>query len=61
MPAVRAHLMHCPACRDTRAVREVGEATVKGCACRLVQCVDKSCELIWVTRVTVPASRARAA
>lgn len=61
MPAAPARLMHCPACRDTRAVREVGKATIKGRERHLIQCGDRACELIWATPRTATAERARAA
>lgn len=44
------HRLHCPACRATRPVREVGTARIAGGQHTLVQCIDKACELIWATR-----------
>jgi hypothetical protein len=44
---------HCPACRRTCPVRVVGLVVVGRRHLQLVQCADKTCELIWATRPAV--------
>lgn len=41
---------HCPACRRIRPVRVVGRVVVGRQDLHLVQCADRTCELIWATR-----------
>ncbi len=53
-------LMHCPACRTIRTVRQVGTCTVNNRRHTLVQCTDVACELTWATRATA-TTRGRAA
>ncbi|MGQ4727046.1 hypothetical protein ACUN3E_05225 [Streptomyces sp. Ju416(a)] len=59
-PSTVRTLMHCPACRTTRTVRQVGTSTINNRRHTLVQCTDQACELIWATR-TPAAARGRAA
>lgn len=55
------HRLHCPACRATRPVREIGTTHVNGRRHILVQCADKACELVWAARSPGAHTRGRAA
>lgn len=50
--AVPRQKLHCPACRTLRQVVNIGTATIHKRRHPLVQCTDKTCELIWATRYT---------
>lgn len=51
----------CPSCRQNRTCRAVGTATVAKRRRELVQCLEPSCELVWLPsrgHLTTPAAAA---
>ncbi|WP_236244520.1 hypothetical protein [Streptomyces sp. CC210A] len=47
--------VHCPSCRATRTARQIHTATIHGRRHLLVECTDKTCELIWAIRPNTAA------
>lgn len=58
--ASAVRVTHCPACRTERIARRVAAATVNGHRQDLVQCPDKTCELVWAVRPDHTPRRAAA-
>lgn len=52
----------CPSCRASRRCTPAGTASVDGKRREVVQCSEKTCELLWVpAKIHVPASAPQAA